>query len=164
MAFILVGVVQTIVVAIADVNSRNAVAVVARKQITEARSTLGLAVTGWLVTSVQTVVVSIAVPGSRDTPVVDARIFASFFYFILAIITSCPICEQYAYARRGVCSIKLRYDQVRESRRLIAGNVGTFLHSIGASLAESFNLVSNVWHVEIVTYQGALTCLSYFYV
>jgi len=25
-----------------------------------------------------------------------------------------------------------------------------FLHPIGVSLAESFNLISNVWHVEIM--------------
>jgi len=32
---------------------------------------------------------------------------------------------------------------------LIGVYVRMFLHSIGVSLAESFNLVSNVWHVEI---------------
>jgi len=42
--------------------------------------------------------------------------------------------------------------------------VRTFLHYIGVSLTESFNLVSNVWHIEIMmqsmlTYQGALTMI-----
>jgi len=31
-----------------------------------------------------------------------------------------------------------------------------FLHPIDVSLAESFNLVSNVWHVEIVIGRSAL--------
>jgi hypothetical protein len=71
MTFILVRVIQTIVVAIADINSGNTVAVIARKQITETRSTLGLAVTRWLVTSVQAIIISVAVPGSWNTPVMD---------------------------------------------------------------------------------------------
>jgi len=34
--------------------------------------------------------------------------------------------------------------------RLYREYIGMFLHPIGVSLAESFNLVSNVWHVEIM--------------
>jgi len=61
-----------------------------------------------------------------------------------------------------VCSIKLRYDQSHESRGSFLFNrrvvltsfmtslCRTFFHPIGVSLAESFNLASNVWHVEIV--------------
>jgi len=58
---------------------------------------------------------------------------------------------------------KLQYNQVHKSadnslfnwrcfhsfREISREYVGTFLHPIGVSLAESFNLVSNVWHVEM---------------
>jgi len=75
MTFVLVRVIQTIVVTIADINSGNAIAVIARKQIAETRSTLGLTVTRWLVASVQTVIVPIAVPSSRNTSVMDICAF-----------------------------------------------------------------------------------------
>lgn len=52
MALVFVRVIQTIVVAVANVNSRDAVAVVAREQIAEARPTFGLAITRRLVASV----------------------------------------------------------------------------------------------------------------
>jgi len=63
---------------------------------------------------------------------------------------------------------KLQYNQVHKSAdnslfnrrvvltcfmRLVAsmlGSILSFFHPIGVSLAESFNLVSNVWHVEIM--------------
>lgn len=68
MTIILVGVVQAIVVSVANVNSWNAVAVIAREQITEARPTLRLAITRRLVTSVQAIIVSVAVPSSWNAP------------------------------------------------------------------------------------------------
>lgn len=70
MTLVFVRVIQAIVVAVTNVNSRNAIAVVAREQIAEACPTLGLAITGWLVASVQTVVVSVTVPCGRNTSVI----------------------------------------------------------------------------------------------
>lgn len=67
MTFVLVRVIETIVVAVANINSRNAVAVVAREQIAEACPAFGLAITRRLVASVQTVVVSVTVPCGRNT-------------------------------------------------------------------------------------------------
>lgn len=52
MTLVFVRVVQTIIVSITNVNSRNAVAVVTRKQIAEARPTFGLTVTRRFVASV----------------------------------------------------------------------------------------------------------------
>jgi len=60
-----------------------------------------------------------------------------------------------------VCSIKLQIKYIRLEVVFfqsaccfdfheISRNVRIFLHSIGESLTESFNLVSNVWHVEIM--------------
>jgi len=68
MTFIFVRVIQTIIVPIANVNSRNAVAVVAREQIAEACPAFGLAVTRRFVASVQAVVVSVTVPSGWNTP------------------------------------------------------------------------------------------------
>lgn len=71
---VFVRVIQTIVVAIANINSRNAVAVVAREQIAEACPTFGLAITGRLVASIETVVVSVTVPCGRNTSGQNAHV------------------------------------------------------------------------------------------
>lgn len=71
MTFVLIRIVQTIVVSVAYVYPRNAVAVIAREQIAEARSTFGLAVAGRFVAPVQAIVVSVAVPSSWNAPVTD---------------------------------------------------------------------------------------------
>ncbi len=70
MSVVLVGVVQAIVVAVADVNARNAVAVVAGEQVAETGLGSGFAVIWRLVGSVPAVVVSVAVPSGRNAAVV----------------------------------------------------------------------------------------------
>lgn len=70
MSGVLVGVVQAIVVAVADVDARYAVAVVAGEQVAETRAALRLAVLRRLVRPVAAVVVTVAVPRGRYTPVV----------------------------------------------------------------------------------------------
>lgn len=72
MSIVLIAVVQTVVVSIADVNPWNAVAIVAREQITEARSTLRLAVFWRFICAVAAIVVSVAIPSGRNTPMVGA--------------------------------------------------------------------------------------------
>jgi len=42
--------------------------------------------------------------------------------------------------------------------------VGMFLHPIDVSLAESFNLVSNVWHIEIMSTNDCGICFAIFVV
>lgn len=69
---VLVRVVQAIVVAVADVNPRYAIAIVAGEQVAEASAALGLAVLGWLVAAVQAIVVSVAVPSGGDAAVIRA--------------------------------------------------------------------------------------------
>lgn len=61
---VLVGVVETVVVAIADVDARYAVSVVAGEQVAKTGATLRVTVLGGLVAAVETVVVAIAVPES----------------------------------------------------------------------------------------------------
>lgn len=73
MTLIFIGVIQTIVVSIADVNSRNTVAVITSEQIAETCSTLGLAVTRRLVASVQTIIISVAIPSGWDAPIYNER-------------------------------------------------------------------------------------------
>lgn len=72
MSRVLVRIVQAIVVAVAYVNPRYAVAVVAREQVAETGAALGLAVLGRLVGPVAAVVVAVAVPRGRYAPVVGA--------------------------------------------------------------------------------------------
>jgi len=67
---VLVGIVQTIVIAVADVNSRYAIAVVAREQVAETRTALRLAVLWWFIRPITTVVVAVAIPRSRYASVV----------------------------------------------------------------------------------------------
>lgn len=71
-AFVLVRVVETIVVAVAYVDPRYAVAIVAGEEVAEAGASLGLAVAGRFVAAVETVVVAVAVPGRRYASVVRA--------------------------------------------------------------------------------------------
>ncbi len=70
MSVVLVRVVEAIVVAVADVNARNAVAVVAGEEVAEAGLGSRLAVIRRLVGSVAAIVVSVAVPGGRNAAVV----------------------------------------------------------------------------------------------
>lgn len=71
---ILITVVHTIVVTVANVNAGNAVAVVAGEQVAEAGAALTLAVLWGLVGPVTAVVVSITVPCRRDAAVVRTPI------------------------------------------------------------------------------------------
>jgi len=71
-SYILVGIVQTVVIAIADIDPRYAIAVVARKQVAETRTTLRLAVLRWFIRPVTAVVVAVTIPRSRYAPVVGA--------------------------------------------------------------------------------------------
>ena len=72
---VFIGAIQAVVVAIADIDARDAVAVVASKQVAETGTLLGLTV-GRLVGAVSAVVVAVAVPGGRDAPVVRAPVAA----------------------------------------------------------------------------------------
>lgn len=70
MSIIFIRIIQTIVICIADVNARNAIAIVAGKQVTETRFSARFAVIRRLVGSVTAIVVSIAIPRSRNAAVV----------------------------------------------------------------------------------------------
>lgn len=72
MSRVLVGIVQAIVVAVAYVNPRYAVAVVACEQVAETCTALRLAVLRRFVRPVAAVVVTVAVPRGRYAPVVRA--------------------------------------------------------------------------------------------
>lgn len=63
---VFVGIIETIVVAITDVNSRYTVSIVAREKISEASSSFGMTVLWWFVASIETVVVSITIPDSKE--------------------------------------------------------------------------------------------------
>lgn len=69
---VLVGVVQTVVVTVAYVNSGYTISVVTREQVTETGATLRLAVLWWFVRSVTAVVVPVTIPSGRYAPVVGA--------------------------------------------------------------------------------------------
>ena len=66
----LVRVIDTVVVSVADVGVGNAVAVVAREQVAEARPVLGLALALRLVLAALAILVAVAVPRGRQAPVV----------------------------------------------------------------------------------------------
>ena len=66
----LVGVVETIVVAVADVNPWDAVSVVASEEVSVARPVGGRALIGWLVLASVTVAVSVAVPRGRNAAMI----------------------------------------------------------------------------------------------
>jgi len=68
--YVLVRIVQTIVIAVADVNPRYAIAIVTREQVAETRTTLRLAILWRFVRPVTTVVVAVAVPCGWYTSVV----------------------------------------------------------------------------------------------
>lgn len=70
--FVLVGLVQAIIVPVADVDPRYTVAVIAREEVAEAGPAFGLAVARRFVAAVQTVVVAVAVPSGRDAAVIGA--------------------------------------------------------------------------------------------
>ena len=70
MTLILVRVIETVIISIANVDSWNAVAVIARKQVTEAGLCARFTIIGRLIGSVSTIVVSIAVPGSGNAAIV----------------------------------------------------------------------------------------------
>jgi hypothetical protein len=65
-----VGIVETVVVAITDVDPRDAVTVVAGEEVAVARPVGGRALIGWLVLASFAVAVSVAVPRGRDTAMI----------------------------------------------------------------------------------------------
>lgn len=73
MTFIFIRIIETIIVSIADINSRNAVAVITSEQIAETCSPLGLAVTRRFVASIQAIIISIAIPSSWNAPTYNRR-------------------------------------------------------------------------------------------
>ena len=70
MALVLIRIVKAVVIAVADINSRNTVSVIARKQVTEAGLCARFAVIGRLVGSVSAIVIAVAVPSGGNAPVV----------------------------------------------------------------------------------------------
>lgn len=74
MTLIFIRIVQAIIVSVAYINSRNAVAVIAREQVTEACPALGLTITRRFVASVQAIVVSVAIPSSWNAPAIQIRV------------------------------------------------------------------------------------------
>jgi hypothetical protein len=70
MSVVFVRVVEAIVVSIADVNARNAVAVVASEQVSKTRFGARFAVIWRLISSVATIVVSVTIPSGRNAAVV----------------------------------------------------------------------------------------------
>jgi hypothetical protein len=72
MSVIFIRIVETIVIAIADIDTRNTVSIIASEQITEACPTLRLAVLWRFIGSIPTVIVAIAVPRRWDTTVIRA--------------------------------------------------------------------------------------------
>jgi len=69
-SYIFVGIVQTIIIAVADVNPRYAISIVTREQVAETRTALRLAVLRWFIRPVTAVVVTVAIPRGRYTSVV----------------------------------------------------------------------------------------------
>lgn len=82
MPIILITIIQTVIVSITDINSRNAVAIITGKQISKAGPSLGLAVLWRLIRPITTIIVPIAVPGSRD---------ASMIWTAEAVLRTCPL-------------------------------------------------------------------------
>lgn len=70
MSRVFVRIVQTIVVTVANVNPRYAIAVVACEQVAETRTALRLTVFWRFVRSVATVIVAVAIPRGRNAPVI----------------------------------------------------------------------------------------------
>lgn len=71
MTFVFVRVVQTVIVPVAYINSGDTIAIIARKQIAETCSTLGLTVARRFVASIQAIVISVAIPCSWDAPIIN---------------------------------------------------------------------------------------------
>lgn len=72
MSTILVAVVQAIVVSVANIDSRHAVAVIASEQVSEASPAVALAILWGFVGAVSAIVISVAVPRRRNATVVGA--------------------------------------------------------------------------------------------
>lgn len=72
MPVILVTVVQTIVIAVTNINARYTVAVITSEQVSEARATLRLAIFRWLISPITTVVVTVAIPSRWNASVIGA--------------------------------------------------------------------------------------------
>lgn len=75
---VFITIIHTVVVSVADIDARNAVAIVTGEQVAEASATLTLAVLWGLVRPVTAVVVSVAVPRRRDTSVVRTPVKQKF--------------------------------------------------------------------------------------
>lgn len=80
MSVIFVRVVQTIIVAVTNVYSRNAVSIVTCEKITKAGASFRFAVLWRFVCTIAAVIVTITVPGSGDASVVGTPVKKILFY------------------------------------------------------------------------------------
>lgn len=95
MSRVFVGIVQTIVVTVANVNSRYAVAIVAREQITKTRAALRLTIFRRFIRSIAAVIIAVAIPCGRNASVIRTpkaigwtRPLRTVHWILVAVITA----------------------------------------------------------------------------
>lgn len=95
MTFVLVGIIKTVIVTVAYINSWYTIAIVTGEQITEASTSLGLTVAGWFVATVETIVVTVAVPRCRYASVIGAseailraRTLSAVYRILVAVVAA----------------------------------------------------------------------------
>ena len=80
MPLIFIWIVQTIIITITDVDTRNAVPIITGEQITEAGPTFRLAVLWWFVRPISAIIITVTIPRSWDTTVIWAPAQISLIY------------------------------------------------------------------------------------
>lgn len=72
MSNILIAIIQTIVIAITNINTRNTISIITGKQIAEACSTLALAILRWFIGTITAIIVPVAIPSGRNASMIRA--------------------------------------------------------------------------------------------
>lgn len=158
MSDVLVGIVQTVVVAVANVNSRYAIAVVAREQVAETRAALRLAILGRLVRPVAAIVVAVAIPRGRYAPVVRApetvrraRTLRTVHRVLVAVVAAIVVAVAqpirfHAYVRLLALQMvrRARYVLRTPVVRLVRSRVVFAIVHAVAHLKNTFNVVNKI--------------------
>jgi len=80
MPLIFIRIVQTIIITITYVDTRNAVPIITGEQITEAGPTFRLAVLWWFIRPISAIIITVTIPRSWDTSVIWAPVQIALIY------------------------------------------------------------------------------------
>lgn len=161
MSRIFVGIVQTIVIAITNINPGYAISIVASEKIAETSATFRFTVLWRFVRSVTAVVVAVAIPRGRYAPMIRAseavgrtRSLSTMYWVLVTVVTTIVIAiTQPIRFHAYVCFFTLQ--MIRRTRNVLWAPIVCFVRSCVV-----FTIVHTVTHLKIIKFVNKLQHLA----